>query len=82
LGLSLSGIWGGRTGPEAEAVVAGFQDVAVVGEAIQQGGRHLGITEDTGPLAEVQIGGEAPRRLLRDGLPSSLQHPYILQTYI
>jgi hypothetical protein len=35
--------------PEPEAVVSGFQDVAVVSEAIQESGRHLGVTEDGGP---------------------------------
>jgi hypothetical protein len=30
---------------EAEGLVAGFQDVAVMGDAIEQGGRHLGIAE-------------------------------------
>ena len=27
-------------------------------EAIQQGGGHFGITKDTGPLAEAQVGGD------------------------
>jgi hypothetical protein len=31
--------------PEPEAVVSGFQDVAVVSEAIQESGRHLGVTK-------------------------------------
>ena len=53
----LSGFWGGSTGPEAEAVVSGFKDVAVVGEAIEQGSGHFGIAEYAGPLAEAEIGG-------------------------
>jgi hypothetical protein len=44
------------TGPEAEAVVSGFQNVAVVGEAIEQRSGHLGITEDVSPLAEAEVG--------------------------
>jgi hypothetical protein len=31
---------------EAPALVSSFDDVAVVGQAIEQRGRHLGITED------------------------------------
>jgi hypothetical protein len=30
---------------EPPAVVAGFDDVAVVGQPIEQRGRHLGVTE-------------------------------------
>jgi len=30
---------------EAEGIVAGFQNVAVMGDAIEQGGGHLGITK-------------------------------------
>jgi hypothetical protein len=30
---------------EAPAVVSGFNDIAVVSEAIEQSGRHLGVTE-------------------------------------
>ena len=33
---------------EAPTVVAGLDDIAVVGEAIEQRGRHLGITEALG----------------------------------
>ena len=46
------------TVPEAVAVVAGFQDVAMVGEPVQQGRGHLGIAEDIGPFAEAQVGGD------------------------
>ena len=41
----LSGFGGSGAGPEAEAVIAGLEDVAVVGKPIQQGGGHLGIAE-------------------------------------
>ena len=40
---------------EAEAVVSGFQDVAVVREPVQQRRSHLGIAEDDGPFAETEI---------------------------
>jgi hypothetical protein len=43
---------------EAEAVVAGLKDVAAVGQAVEECGRHLGITEDCGPFAEAQVCGD------------------------
>ena len=41
---------------EAVALVAGLHDVAVVSQSVQQGGRHLRVAEDAGPLSEVQVG--------------------------
>src|SRR6202042_2390667 len=41
---------------EAEAVVSGFEDVAAVGETIEQSGRHLRVAEHGCPLAEAEIG--------------------------
>jgi hypothetical protein len=32
--------------------------VAAVGEAVEQGGGHLGIAEDRGPFAEAEVGGD------------------------
>ena len=49
---------------EAPAVVAGLDDVAVVGQAIEQRGRHLGIAEDARPFAEGEIGGDDDRGAL------------------
>src|SRR4030081_3583431 len=43
---------------EAPAVVTGLDDVAVVGQAVEQRGRHLGIAKHTGPLSECEIGGD------------------------
>jgi hypothetical protein len=40
---------------EAPAVVAGLDDVAVVGEPVEHGGGHLGIAEHARPLAERQL---------------------------
>src|ERR1700690_1198284 len=40
---------------EAEAVVSGFEDVAAMGEAVEQRRRHLGIAEYGGPFSEAQI---------------------------
>ena len=44
-----------RTVLEAEAVVSGFKDVAMMREPVQQRGCHLGITEDAGPFAEAEV---------------------------
>jgi hypothetical protein len=43
---------------ESPAVVTGFDDVAVVGQPIEQCGGHLGVAEHTGPFAEGEIGGD------------------------
>ena len=43
---------------ETVGIVTGFEDVAVMGETIQEGGGHLGITKDLNPFAEGQIGGD------------------------
>lgn len=48
----------GRAVLEAEAVVSSLQDVAVMGEAIEQRRRHLGVAEDGRPFAEAEIGGD------------------------
>ena len=43
---------------EAPAVVAGFDDVAVVGETIKECCRHLWVAEDAWPFAEGEVGGD------------------------
>ena len=43
---------------EAEAVVAGLEDVAMMGEPVEQGGRHLCIAEHAGPFTEAEVGGD------------------------
>jgi hypothetical protein len=48
----------GGTGFEAEAVVSGFQNVAAVGQAIEECGCHLGVPKDGGPFAEAQVRGD------------------------
>ena len=40
---------------EAEAVVSRLHDVATMGEAIEQRGRHFGVTEDRRPFAEAEV---------------------------
>src|SRR6266566_3799755 len=43
---------------EAPALVAGFDDFAMMGQAIEERGRHLGVAKHTGPIAKGQIGGD------------------------
>ena len=51
----------GRRGPgsgaglEAPALVAGLDDVAAVGEPVEECGRHLGVAEDGGPFSAVEV---------------------------
>lgn len=40
---------------EAEAVIAGFEDVAVMGQSVEQCSGHLGIAEHAGPFAEAEV---------------------------
>lgn len=48
---------------EAPALVAGLDDVAVMGQAIEQRGRHLGVAEHARPFAEGEVGGDEHRGL-------------------
>src|SRR6266496_964739 len=43
---------------EAPTVVSSLDDVAVMGQPIEQSGRHLGVDEDARPFAEGEIGGD------------------------
>ena len=49
---------------EAPAVIAGLDDIAMVGQAIEQRGGHLGIAEHAGPFAEGEVGGDDDRGAL------------------
>ena len=55
--LFLGGGCGSGAGLEAEAIVAGFEYVAAVGQAVEQSRGHLGITKDCGPFAEAEVCG-------------------------
>lgn len=44
-------------GLEAIAVIAGLQNVAAMGEAIEQDRSHFGVTEHACPFAEAEVGG-------------------------
>jgi phospholipase/lecithinase/hemolysin len=41
---------------EPEAVVSGFQDMAVMGESIEESCGHLGVAEHVSPFAKAEIG--------------------------
>jgi hypothetical protein len=49
---------------EAERIVAGFQDIAVVGDSIQQGRGHFGVAKNRHPFGKGQIRGDDQRGLL------------------
>ena len=51
---------------EAPALVAGFDDIAVVREAVEQRRRHLGVAEHARPFAEGEIGGDDERGALME----------------
>ena len=46
---------------EAPAGVAGLDDVAVMGQAIEHGGGHLGVAEHLRPIGEGEVGGNQQR---------------------
>ena len=46
---------------EAPAIIAGLDDVAVVGQAVEQRGGHFGVTEDARPFTECQVGRDDNR---------------------
>lgn len=43
---------------EPPAVVTGLDDVAVMGQPVEQRGGHLGVAEHAGPFSEGEIGGD------------------------
>ena len=55
-GRSMAGA-GLRAVLEAPTLVAGFDDLAVMGEAVEQRGGHLGVAEHRGPFSEGKVGG-------------------------
>ena len=61
------GVWGkGLSGFavfEPPAFVAGLDDVAMVGQPVEERGGHLGIAEHLWPFAERQVGGDDNRGL-------------------
>ena len=49
---------------EAPTLVAGLDDIAVVSEAIEHGGCHLGVAEHLRPIGESEIGADQQRGVL------------------
>ena len=49
---------------EAPAVIPGLDDVAMVGQAVEQRGGHLGVAKHAGPFAERKVGGDDDGRAL------------------
>ena len=60
---------------EAPAFVAGFDDFAVVRQAVEERRGHLGVAEDTRPVAEGEIGGHDDGGFLRDADQVEQQPP-------
>lgn len=59
---------------EAEAVISGFKDVAMMGKAVEQCRGLFGISKDAGPFAEAEVccnNNAGPLRLARLGI----RHP-------
>src|SRR5947209_8916616 len=50
--------WHSRAVFEAPALVAGFDDFAMMGEAVEERGCHLGVAKHTGPITKGQVGGD------------------------
>lgn len=44
--------------PEAVRFIAGFDDVTMVGEPVQQGGSHLGVAKYARPFGKDQVGSD------------------------
>jgi hypothetical protein len=51
---------------ESPAIVAGLDDIAMVGQAVEQRGCYRGVAEHAGPFAEGEIGGDDHGRALVD----------------
>jgi hypothetical protein len=43
---------------ESPAVVSGFDDVAMVGQTVEQCSGHFGVSEHARPFSECEIGGD------------------------
>lgn len=51
---------------EPPAFVAGLDDIAVMGQAVEHCGGHFGVAEHGRPFLEVEIGGDDDRGSLVD----------------
>ena len=59
---------------EAPALVAGFENVAVVRQPVEQRGGHFGINEDARPFGEGEIGRQDDRGALVKSTDQVEQH--------
>ena len=50
--------------PKPPIVVPGFDDIAVMGEAVEQGRGHPRVPEHLGPFLEGEVGGDDQGRVL------------------
>jgi len=57
---------------EEPGVVAGVDDIAVMGQTIEHGGRHLGVTKHLGPVRERYI-GSVPQQCVFIELPDQVE---------
>ena len=46
---------------EVPTFITGLDDIAVMGQAVEQRGGHLGVTEDARPFAEGEVGRDDDR---------------------
>lgn len=53
-----------RAALEAEGVISGLEDVAEMGQPVEECGPHLGVTEHGDPLAEAEFHGDDHARAL------------------
>ena len=49
------------TGLEAPAVISGFDDVAMVSEAVKERRGHFGVPKNLYPFAKAEVGGDDQR---------------------
>ncbi len=67
---------------EAPALVAGLDDLAVVGETIEQRRGHLWVAEDGGPLAEGEVGCDDDRGAFVEPAHEVAEHlPRFIDSY-
>ena len=71
---------------EAPAFISGFDNVAMMGEPVEERGRHLGVAEDARPFTEGQIGRDDHRcafvelaNEMEEQLPTSLSEGQIAE---
>ena len=71
---------------ETPALVAGLDDLAMMGETVEQRGGHLGVAEDGWPFAEGEVGGDddrgslvEPAHQVEEQLPAGLSEGQVAE---